>query len=68
MTNLRAKAKGRLSGCLVYQRRMILQIHYACQIDVVTRVRARDRLPVRVMAEVFTKEVLLQVAAAEERL
>ena len=51
----------------MHQLCMTLQMHCASQFDVAPRMRARDRLPVRVMAKVFTMEVLLQVAVARER-
>ena len=51
---------------LMHQRRMVLQMHYACQICVAPRMGASDRLIVWMKAEVFTLEVLFQVAVAVE--
>ena len=54
----------RSSWCLIYQRRMILQMQCACQSHVALRMGADDRLIFRMMSEVFSVEVLFQVAAA----
>ena len=48
----------------MYQRRMILQMHCVCQIHVALQIRACDRLTFWMVAEVFTMEVLFQVAVA----
>ncbi len=43
---------------------MILQVHFAFQGSFAPRMRAYDRLSVRMMAEVLPMEVLFQVAVA----
>ena len=50
----------------MYYFRMILQIYYASQIYVALRMRACDRLTSWIVAEVFTMEVLFQVAVTIE--
>ena len=55
-----------LSGCFMYYFCMILQMHCASQIHVALRMRACDRLTFWMVAEVFTMEVLFQVAVTVE--
>ncbi len=52
----------------MHQFRMILQVYFAFQGSFAPRMRAYDRLPVRMMAKVLPIEVLFQVAVAVEGL
>ena len=52
----------------MYQCRMILQVHCAVQGSVATGMRTRNRLVVRMVAEVLALEVLLEIAATSESL
>ena len=56
-----------LSRYFMYYFRMILQVHFACQGSITSQMGACDRLIFWMMAEVFTLEVLVQVAAAVKR-
>ena len=47
---------------------MILQVHCVVQGNVATGMRTRNRLMVRIVAEVLAMEVLLKVAATSESL
>ncbi len=47
---------------------MILQVHYAFQGSFAPGMRTRNRLMVRMVAEMLTMEMLLQVAAAGKSL
>ena len=58
---------GRSSGGSVRHFCMVLQMNFVVQIDVTSWMRTGDRLPIRMMAEVLSVEMPLQIAMTRER-
>jgi len=60
------ESEGGSRGGFVHYICMILQVHFSCQGSFAPGMRTRNRLMVRMVAEMLTMEMLLQVAAAGE--